>query len=387
MADKESVSLVRSSPATDEMDEKLENIALRGLYAVCLECFVCVILACIVILLWRFGNSNDTVSVNDLLFPLCVIGSGFIGSLFSYLCVKKERRKLATSIILTKWFCCSYLIQYYLSIICIMTIDIFIRLYFDNFNEINIYKHVFIVIANWCGLIGSASTISLFILDIPYFSLRKFADKDASQKCVCTLIGLSIQMLQISLLLNGAFNDYRVIIAQIICHRILAIFTTNLFSIFRYNGCRNASDALRNNVSLEYVILSCAINNDGIFLENNLKIRVLLGNILLKIPFISGESMCAGVVSLTRIMDKLLFMEQIFAFGSPTMIVLPELANGHIAFFRYMVKLDERKWDDTDNQWIKDSSKCKEYLYQFLQGQCSFSTDTSSSDNDGHIST
>ena len=154
-------------------------------------------------------------------------------------------------------------------------------------------------------------------------------------------------------------------------HRVTALLLTHFVSLRSY-GCGNGSYALNSKQSLEYVILSYVMqDNDGVFsdIDSNLTNVVICGNLLLKIPFAGGESMFAGQSSLKRIADKLAFAEQILAYGSPTMVILPEMAFGHLAFFRTMVEID-----DTLLLWMQDRNKCKQYIFDFVNGTLPFST-------------
>ena len=50
--------------------------------------------------------------------------------------------------------------------------------------------------------------------------------------------------------------------------------------------------------------------------------------------------MSAGRKSLIRVADKLLFVEQMLAFSSPTMVVSVTCALGHTAFIHTMLRFD-----------------------------------------------
>ena len=117
-------------------------------------------------------------------------------------------------------------------------------------------------------------------------------------------------------------------------HRATTLLLTHFVSLRSY-GCNNASYALNTKQSLEYVILSHVMqDNDGKFsdIDSNLNNVVICGNLLFKIPFAGGESMFAGKNSMKRSIEKLVFAEQIFSYGSPTMVILPEMAFVHLAF-------------------------------------------------------
>ena len=61
---------------------------------------------------------------------------------------------------------------------------------------------------------------------------------------------------------------------------------------------------------------------------------------MLKLPIFGGEAMTAGRKSFVRVFDKIIFVEPMLAFSSPTFVVERDRGMAHIGFLKTLVGLD-----------------------------------------------
>ena len=316
--------------------------------AVGLECLVCFVFAGIVA---GIAFSIPGMTFADVKVPLFVIASGFAGCLMTLLGVNFERSRLVVGAFKTRWWL-TYAVRYYLGIQMMMLGDVAVHIYFG--------LPCACVVIMWLSLVSSASTTSLFLTDIPFLSFVPVASRDSKMKYGCTFIGLLLGagQLVLTLLDLSLTSQWHVILIQLAVRRVLTLGFVHVVAWCNYGLL--ASYVLVKKQALEFVILACTINDEGSFVQEDAKARAIMGNLLIKLPILGGESM--GAFKVSRVVDKLIFAEQMWSFSSPTMVSLPELLNGHIAFFRLLTDLQNLPG------WMYDKKLCEEYVVNFAHG-------------------
>ncbi len=193
-----------------------------------------------------------------------------------------------------------------------------------------------LVLANWAALIGSASALNLFLTKIPFLNMRRWmSESDLSGfHPFAMFMAILIQVAQLWITVFGA--AWTVVAIQLLVRRLLILPITHL--IARLNYGTQAAHRLRHRITLEYATHRRIANRYGKVIEPDPYEQCAAGNLLLKLPIIGGEAMTAGRHSLVRVVDKLIFLEQMLAFASPTVIVHRRVALGHLAFLQTLLR-------------------------------------------------
>lgn len=220
-----------------------------------------------------------------------------------------------------------------------------------------------IIVANWATLIGSASAVNLLLTRVSMLSARRWiADADISAfRPMAWILVIVLQVAQAWISVLGA--SVGVAVAQLLGRRIAVLGVTHLVSRRSYGA--DGARMLAAHATLEYVAICAVADAEGRVVEPDPSERTVVGMLLLKLPIFAGESMTAGRKSLTRVADKLVFVEQMLAFSSPTMVVHRACAVGHTAFIRAMLSLDGDPAGK--NPRLADPRHCKRQVLEALR--------------------
>jgi hypothetical protein len=196
---------------------------------------------------------------------------------------------------------------------------------------------LWLVPCNWAVLIGSASAVNLAVTHLPWLSAARYVDGRSigSLHPVGWVIVIALQVAQAWISVLGA--TLGIALLQLALRRLAILPLVHAIARRRYGPDHAAR--LRAGTTLEYLALRSVADVDGRVEEPDLLERSVVGTVLLKLPIFGGESMTAGRASLARVGDKLVFVEQMLAFSSPTMVVAPAIALGHAAFMYALLGL------------------------------------------------
>lgn len=196
---------------------------------------------------------------------------------------------------------------------------------------------LWLVPCNWAVLIGSASAVNLATTSLPWLSAARYVDGRTIGHLhpVGWLIIIALQVGQAWISVLGA--TLGVALLQLALRRLAIVPLVHAIARRRYGSAHAAR--LRACTTLEYLALRTVADVEGRVEEPDPLERCVVGTLLLKLPIFGGESMRAGRASLARVGDKLVFVEQMLAFSSPTMVVSPAIALGHSAFMHALLGL------------------------------------------------
>lgn len=222
-----------------------------------------------------------------------------------------------------------------------------------------------IVLANWATLIGSASAVNLLVTRVGLLSARRWiADSDISAfRPMVWILIILFQVAQAWISVLGA--SIGVVVVQLLGRRLAVLGVTHLVSRRSYGA--DGARMLAADETFEYVAICAVADAKGQVVEPDPTEQSVVGMLLLKLPIFAGESMAAGRKSLTRVVDKLLFVEQMLAFSSPTMVVHRACATGHTAFIRVMLSVDGDP--AAKNPRLADPRHCKRMVLEALRGR------------------
>lgn len=196
---------------------------------------------------------------------------------------------------------------------------------------------LWLVPCNWAVLIGSASAVNLAVTRLPWLSAARYVDGRSigSLHPVGWFVVIGLQVAQAWVSLLGA--TLGVALLQLALRRVAILPLVHAIARRRYGPAH--ARRLRACTTLEYQALRAVADAEGRVEEPDPLERSVVGTLLLKLPIFAGESMAAGRASLARVGDKLLFVEQMLAFSSPTMVVAAPVALGHTAFMHALLGL------------------------------------------------
>lgn len=196
---------------------------------------------------------------------------------------------------------------------------------------------LWLVPCNWAVLIGSASAVNLATTSLPWLSAARYVDgrNIGNLHPVGWVIIVALQIGQAWISVLGA--TLGVALLQLALRRLAIVPLVHAIARRRYGPAHAAR--LRACTTLEYLALRTVADVEGRVEEPDPLERCVIGTLLLKLPIFGGESMRAGRASLARVGDKLVFVEQMLAFSSPTMVVAPAIALGHSAFMHALLGL------------------------------------------------
>jgi hypothetical protein len=325
----------------DLNDRLLRDRALVGRPAQLAELALIGVLAVIVV---AIHASVDQLG-SALIVPLLALGLGAIGALAGgRTCVGWIRNP-------------GYVACYALVIGLMIGLDVCVRLLLGG--------EVWLVPCNWAVLIGSASAIDLLVTRLPWLSARRLVDEASIGRLhpVAWLIVIAFQIGQAWISVLGA--SLGVALVQLLVRRLAILPVVHMIARIHY-GPRHAG-LLRANATIEYLAVRTVARADGGIEEPDPIEQTVVGTLLLKLPIFAGESMGAGRKSLTRVADKLVFVEQMLAFSSPTMVVAHPAALGHTAFIHTLLGLAGDPAEH--NPALADRLACKAKLHDALAGR------------------
>lgn len=217
--------------------------------------------------------------------------------------------------------------------------------------------------ANWAVLIGSASAVNLLVLRVPLLSARRWLSDSSVARFhpVALLIVVALQVAQAWVSVLGA--SLAVALAQLTARRVAILGVTHLLARRSYGAA--AAQMLRRHETVEYLAIRAVASPEGAVEETDALDQTVVGALLLKLPIFAGEPMTAGRKSLTRVGDKVVFVEQMLAFSSPTMVVARACALGHTAFLQTMLSLDGDP--AAKNPRLRDRAHCKSQVRLALE--------------------
>jgi hypothetical protein len=329
--------------AEQNEDERLRDSVLTGRAAIFADWLTIALMLGVVLAVW-FASGAEDVTLG-LCVPLLALAAGVLGTLCGGSHVTGFIRN---------W---RYVAIYSLTIAAMIAADMGVRALLGG--------DIPMVLANWAVLIGSASTVNALVSKIPGLNLRRwFSETDVSGfHPVAMVIALVLQVAQLWISVLGA--AWTVVLVQLLVRRVLILPITHLIARANYGNA--APDLLRSNATLEYVSHRVVADAEGQVQEPNRVDQCVVGNVLLKLPIFGGEPMNAGRKSLVRVFDKIVFLEQMLAFSSPTLVVGRTLALGHIAFLQTVVSFDG---DPSElNPELRNRLACKRRMNDFVNGR------------------
>jgi hypothetical protein len=322
-------------------DRRLRDRALVGRPAQLAELALIGVLAAIVVAIHASVDQLDRA----LLVPLVALGLGAAGALAGGpTCVGYIRNP-------------GYLACYALVIGLMMGLDVGVRLVLGG--------ELWLVPCNWAVLIGSASAIDLLVTRLPWLSARRLVDEASIGRLhpIAWLIVIALQIGQAWISVLGA--PLGVVLIQLLVRRLAILPVVHVIARVHYGP--GHAGLLRDNATLEYFAVRTVARPEGSIEEPDPIEQTVVGTLLLKLPIFAGESMGAGRKSLTRVADKLVFVEQMLAFSSPTMVVVHPAALGHTAFIHGLLGL---AGDPAErNGELADRLACKAKLHDALAGR------------------
>lgn len=319
------------------MAVKLASRVLVGRPAVQRELALIALLTLVVVVTHALVGRLDA-----LLVPLVALGLGAAGALAGGpSCIGSLR---------TPGYPATYLIV----IALLMALDLGLRAWLGG--------ELWLVPCNWAVLIGSASAVNLVLTRLPLLSAASLVDSRSIERLhpVGWLIVIALQVGQAWISVLGA--SLTVALVQLVARRVAILPIVHVLARRHYGPAHAAR--LRACTTLEYLALHTVADAEGRIEEPDPVERTVIGTMLLKLPIFAGESMAAGRASLARVGDKLLFVEQMLAFSSPTMVVCAPLALGHTAFMHALLGLGR-----SDREPLPDRASAKLIVDAALAGE------------------
>jgi hypothetical protein len=324
-----------------------DSIALRervliGRAALTAELVTIVLMTIIVVIVYLLGVGAQLE--RDLLIPLLALGLGLAGAWTA--------GDEAAGYIRHR----GYVVTYAVTILVMMGIDLAVRAWLGG--------ELARVPGNWAVLIGSASAVNLLVTRLPRLTARHWIDESNIRKFhpVAWVIVIVFQLGQAWISVLGA--PLGVALVQLLARRLAIVPITHV--IARRNYGADAAQLLTGNHTLEYLAVRAVASAEGRVVEPERLEQTVVGMLLLKLPIFAGEPMNAGRKSLTRVVDKLVFVEQMLAFSSPTMVVNHATAIGHVAFIHTMLSVHGDPAQQ--NPQLDDRGYCKQGLHRALGG-------------------
>ena len=295
----------------------LRDLALGGASAVMADC-VTIGIAAVIVLLCHWFAPGDSSPTLTLYIPLGALALGLLGAIFA----GPNRAGMLRAP--------GYVLRFYLAIGILVGLDLIVRALLGG--------DLWMVFPNWAVLMGSASATNLLLTKLPVLSVASYIDDDeiAAFHPFAMFIAILLQVAQGGISLLGA--GWFVVLVQIVVRRVAILPITHLLSHRSYGSA--GAQRLRDNESIEYVATRAVADSEGRLVEPDPQAQAVVGTMLIKLPMFAGESMSAGRKSLTRLVDKLVFLEQMLAFSSPTMVVSRTCAIAHIAFLQTVTSFD-----------------------------------------------
>lgn len=194
------------------------------------------------------------------------------------------------------------------------------------------------VFSNWAVLIGSASAINLLVMRVPVLTSLHWIDEEqvAQMHPVAIVIAVVVQVAQMGISVLGA--PWPVVLVQLLARRVAILPLTHIIARVHYG--REGKRRFLANETFEYVASRSIMDASGRIVEPERGVQVVIGAVLIRLPIFAGELMTAGRKSLTRLGDKLVFVEQMLAFSSPTFVVSASVALAHVAFLQTLLGLE-----------------------------------------------
>ncbi|NVB39692.1 hypothetical protein G6O69_17750 [Pseudenhygromyxa sp. WMMC2535] len=323
---------------------QLHAHVLTARAAVLAESVTIAVMAAVVILVDQLSTTTLSPWLS-LHVPLIALGLGLLGAVFA--------GSGAVGYIRNP----SYVLVYYAAIAAMIAVDLGVRWLLGG--------ELAMVFANWAVLIGSASAINLLLTRLPVLTARHLVDETeiSTFHPIALAIVVIVQVAQAAVSVLGA--GWLVVIASLAARRVAILPITHL--IARRNYGPDCALMLRHRETVEYCATWSVADDDGRVIEPEALERSVVGAMLLKLPMFAGEAMSAGRESLVRLGDKLVFVEQMLAFSSPTMVVSRVGALGHTAFIRMM--LQKSGASSSHNPRLADREACKLGVRYALAGE------------------
>ena len=220
-----------------------------------------------------------------------------------------------------------------------------------------------LVFSNWAILIGSASGVNLLLTRrlAPVRALIEGQSMGTFHP-MALVIATLLQVGQAWLSVLGA--GLVVVAVQLLVRRIVVLPVTHAIALGMYG--RGAANELRRCRTIEYVAHRSVADDTGGLVESDVQEQCAVGDVLLKLPIYGGEPMTAGIQSVFRVLDKLVMLEQMLAFSSPTLVVGRPLALGHVQFLQIFVNRGTRPPEQ--NPLLNDHEACRRWTAEFFSG-------------------
>lgn len=302
------------------------------------------ILALQVIILLVYFTADDGDWVEYLLIPTLGNVCGIIGAIMG----GYDGKAISSSSDLPYWF------HYYFIIGILMGGDMIVRYCAGG--------SVVMCITSYAALIGSASSVHILCHPIKTEDVLKNISIFGGPAWVAIIL---MQGYQMYVTFVGSTRSWLSILLQIIVRRVLMCFIVHFVCLSAYHTDERSKKLFYNLHTLEYMLIWGIAERDGTIRESNILEQTVVGSVLLKLPFFGGEYMLGGQRTLTRVVDKLVFTEQIIAFSSPTFVTDRYVSTGHTAFIRFVLMNDGDPAEH--NKTLMHREECKKWALEVLR--------------------